>query len=66
MSRTIITRKTRLAADRAGRNAIGGYTGYLKDLPKDDRAEYEYVHAAVMRELTQGQTYYTAACFPAY
>ena len=66
MSRNEISRKTRIAADHAARNALGGYTGYIHNLPKDDRTEYEYVRAAVTRELTNGRTYYTAACFPAY
>ena len=65
MSRNEISRKTRIAADRAARNALGGYTGYVHQLNKDDRDEYETVYTAVVRELTKGQTYYTAACFPA-
>jgi hypothetical protein len=64
MSKTVISRKTRILADTLARERLGlGPDDYVRpEVLSDLRRE----RAAVVRTLTHGQTYYTAACFPAY
>jgi len=62
MSRTVITRQTRLFADTLARERMGyGPDDYIRP---EHKREYRSEVAAALRQLTRGQTYYTAACFP--
>jgi hypothetical protein len=65
MSGTIVTKKIRHMCDQAGRNVLGGYTGYIKDLDQGSKEYYWSTYRALRNELTGGRGFYTAACFPA-
>lgn len=63
MSRTVITRQTRLFADTLARERMGyGPDDYIRP---EDKRDYRQEVSAALRQLTNGQTYYTAASFPA-
>jgi hypothetical protein len=63
MSRNEISRKTRIMADSLARERLGlSPDDYIRPEYKRD---YNIERARALRTLTQGQTYYTAASFPA-
>jgi hypothetical protein len=66
LTRTEVSEKTRRLADRMAREEIGIGSVREKDMQPKDRIAYRSERALAIRYLTEGQTYYTAACFPAF
>jgi len=63
MSGTVVSTKNRKLAAIIARERLGLGPEYIRPEHKRD---YQRERAAALRELTHGQTYYTAACFPAF